>query len=116
LIGAVLAGTNPAVQGYSFPLFAHLNAIGRFVVLLDGFDEMKHMMTFADFTANFDELNKLAVQAAKVVILGRPTAFLSDNEKLSVLRGTRQIGRTRVRTPGAPRYVDIELQPFSLLS
>lgn len=114
LIGTALAGTHPAVQGYKFPLFAHLNAIGRFVILLDGFDEMKHMMTQAEFVANFDELNKLVDGEAKVLILGRPTAFLSDNERLSVLRGTKPVGSTRVRTPGAPKYTEISLLPFSL--
>jgi hypothetical protein len=113
LIGAVLAGSHPTVHGYKFPLFAHLNAIGRFVVLLDGFDEMKHMMTHAEFIANFDELNKLVDGAAKVLILGRPTAFLSDNERLSVLRGSRPIGNMRVRAPGMPNYTEVELLPFS---
>lgn len=113
LIGSVLAGANPSVARYSYPIFARLNAIGRFVVLLDGFDEMKHMMTYAEFIANFDELNKLVDGASKVILLGRPTAFLSENERISVLRGTRPIGRTRVRAPGAPTYREINLQPFT---
>ncbi len=115
LIGSVLAGGIPSVEQYSYPLFSRLNTIGRFVVLLDGFDEMKHMMTYADFMANFEELNKLVEGASKVILLGRPTAFLSENERETVLRGTRQIGRTRMRVPGAPTYQEINLCPFTPL-
>ncbi len=45
LIGSVLAGSNPFVRNYSFPLFGALNNLGRFVIFLDGFDEMKQMMS-----------------------------------------------------------------------
>lgn len=113
LIGSVLAGGIPSVEQYSYPLFSRLNAIGRFVVLLDGFDEMKHMMTYSDFVTNFEELNKLVDGSSKVILLGRPTAFLSENERESVLRGTRPIGKTRVRAPGAPTYQEINLCPFT---
>lgn len=113
LVGSVLAGRDPFVRRYSYPIFSRLNAIGRFLVLLDGFDEMKHMMTYSDFVANFDELNKLAEGAAKIILLGRPTAFISENERESVLRGTRPIGSTRVRQVGAPVYQEINLQPFT---
>lgn len=114
LIGSVLAGANPAVRGYKYPLFSHLNALGRFLIILDGFDEMKHMMTQADFLANFDELNKLVEGKSKVLLLGRPTAFLSDNEKVWVLRGMRPIGQKSVRTPNSPKYREINLRPFTL--
>lgn len=113
LIGALLAGGAPAVQGYNYPVFARLNAIGRFVVLLDGFDEMKHMMTHAEFIANFEELNKLNEGRAKVILLGRPTAFLSESERTSVLRGTRTVGGLSVRARGAPTYRELNLQPFT---
>jgi hypothetical protein len=58
-------------------------------------------------------LNKLVTGAAKVLILGRPTAFLSKDERESVLRGSRRVGRAKVRTPGAPEYREVELLPFS---
>ncbi|MDR3509657.1 MAG: NACHT domain-containing protein [Caulobacteraceae bacterium] len=113
LIGSVLAGGNPSVNGYNYPIFSRLNAIGRFIIILDGFDEMKHMMTHAEFIANFDELNKLVDGAAKLILLGRPTAFLSESERVSVLRGMRTVGRAQVRARGAPSYQEITLLPFT---
>lgn len=113
LIGSVLAGSNPSVLNYNFPLFSHLNQIGRFLILLDGFDEMKHMMTWSEFQANFDELNRLARGKAKVILLGRPTIFLSENERSFVLRGTQPFGKAAIQIPGAPKYDQITLSPFS---
>lgn len=113
LIGSVLAGSKPSVKNYNFPLFYHLNQIGRFLILLDGFDEMKHMMTWSEFQANFDELNRLTRGRARVVLLGRPTIFLSESERSFVLRGTHLLGKTSYQIPGAPKYDQITLSPFS---
>ena len=113
LIGSILAGTDPTVRNYSFPLFFRLNTLGRFVIFLDGFDEMKHMMTWSEFQANFDELNRLVNGKAKVLLLGRPTAFLSDDERSLVLRGTQKVGKSRFRPPNAPTYFELSLEPFS---
>jgi len=113
LIGSILTGEAPAVRHYSFPLFYHLNSIGRFLVLLDGFDEMKHMITRAEFEANFDELNRLVSGRAKVILLGRPNAFLSEGEQNYVLRGIRQVGQKAVQALGAPSYRELRLAPFT---
>lgn len=113
LLGSVLAGVKPSVTNYNFPLFFHLNKIGRFLILLDGFDEMKHMMTWSEFQANFEELNRLTRGKAKVILLGRPTIFLSENERSFVLRGIQSLGKTSIQAPGAPKYEQITLSPFS---
>ena len=113
LVGTVLAGSNPAVVNYNFPTFSHLNELGRFVIFLDGFDEMKHMMSQSEFYATFDELNKLARGRAKVILSGRPTAFLSDSERETVLRGAQKVGRATVSKPGAPKYTELKLSLFS---
>jgi NACHT domain/Restriction endonuclease len=113
LVGSLLAGSRPYVTSYTFPLFMHLNSIGRFLILLDGFDEMKHMMTWSEFQSTFDELNRLVAGRAKVVLLGRPTAFLSESERQYALRGVRRIGSAPLRTPGAPTYAEVTLSPFS---
>ena len=48
LIGAHFTAANP-VPGYSFPKFLELNRRGKLVVIFDGFDEMKHLLTKAEF-------------------------------------------------------------------
>ncbi len=113
LIGTTLTADSPSVQNYSFPIFDHLNRMGRFLIILDGFDEMKHMMTEGEFKSTFDELNRLITGESKVLLLGRPTAFLSENEYAYVLRGTRRIGNQMHQAPGAPRYSEVRLSPFS---
>ena len=112
LIGTVLTGGVPSVANYNYPTFAKLNQQGRFVILLDGFDEMKHMMTYADFISNFNSLNDLAVGDAKVILLGRPSAFLSEDERETVLRGTRSVGAIKLRQSPKIVYRELEISPF----
>jgi hypothetical protein len=72
--------TRPGVRGYNFGLFEKLNNAGRYVAIFDGFDEMKHGMTLARFEANITELMRLDREHAKLIILGRDTAFQDDYE------------------------------------
>lgn len=113
LIGTAMTGSQPAVRGYAYPLFDLLNSAGRFVVILDGFDEMKHMMTEGEFKSTFQEINRLVNGKAKIIILGRPTAFLSENEQAFVLRGVRRVGSQILNLPNAPRYQELRLRPFT---
>src|SRR5262249_4237355 len=79
--------SRPGVRGYNFGLFQKLNNDGRYVVIFDGFDEMKHGMTLSRFEANLTEFMRLDRGAAKVVILGRDTAFHDDYEFKSIIEG-----------------------------
>ncbi|UPJ40722.1 NACHT domain-containing protein [Bradyrhizobium sp. 40] len=112
LLGKVLAARAP-IDGYHFDTFMTLNKSGRFLVILDGFDEMKHAMTWDDFRATFKELNRLVTPEAKVLLLGRPTAFLSDDEETFVLKGLRTLAGRQIREPDWPSYQTIKLLPFS---
>lgn len=112
LLGKVLAARAP-IEGYHFDTFMTLNKAGRFLVILDGFDEMKHAMTWDDFRATFKELNRLVTPNAKVLLLGRPTAFLSDDEETFVLKGVRTLAGRQVREPDWPAYETTRLLPFS---
>ena len=77
------------VHGYSYGLFQQLLAAGRLLIILDGFDEMKHAMSNAEFMAFSKEIRKLSVENSKVVILGRPDIFITDEEHLYFTTGTR---------------------------
>lgn len=90
LLGAEFTADSPA-QGYQFKTFEHLNQSGRLLVILDGFDEMKHAMTASDFFSNFREFNRLLKGQSKVLLLGRPNALPSDAQDL-VFRGTKKVG------------------------
>jgi len=101
------------VRNYTFDVFMALNGMGRFVIFLDGFDEMKHTLSWAEFKYNFRQLNRLVVPNSKVVILGRPTAFLSDEEYRYALRGLRLVADVELREPDWPEYEEFQLMPFS---
>jgi hypothetical protein len=88
LIGKVLASRH-RVRGYHFQLFEILNENGQFVVIFDGFDEMKHGMTPARFERVMNTLMKLDRENAKLVILGRDTAFHTDEEFQAIIEGQR---------------------------
>lgn len=100
------------VRNYTFGAFMQLNALGRFVVFLDGFDEMKHMLSWDDFRYDFRQLNRLVGPCSHVVLLGRPTAFLTDHEHMFALHGIRHIRGTKFRDPDWPDYEEVEIGPF----
>ncbi len=101
------------VSGFTYPLFLEFNRLGRFLIILDGFDEMKHAMSFSAFRSNIREFNKLVVNQSKVIILGRPNAFTSENEKSSVLHGIKYIGEQEVKDAEMRDYREIEVGLFT---
>ena len=101
------------VRGYSFPRFKELNAKGRLLIILDGFDEMKHAMTWTEFRNEIQELNALNDGESRVLLLGRPTAFTSDDEHLEVLRGRRRIAGGTRRLHDWPEFREYDLEPFT---
>lgn len=112
LLGKLLTATN-LVRNYTFSAFLKLNQLGRFLVVLDGFDEMKQSITWTDFRYNFAQINRLVGGAAKVIVLGRPTAFLTDSEQNFALHGIRSLGGREVKDPGLPDYREIPVGGFS---
>jgi len=112
LFGAMFTSQHVAA-GYRYSTFEHLNHAGRLLVILDGFDEMKHAMTAADFYANFKEFNRLLSGDAKVVLLGRPNALPSDVEEL-VFRGRDQVAGQIVASAVFQPWEEWRLDFFTL--
>lgn len=101
------------VRGYSFRRFKELNAKGRLLIILDGFDEMKHAMTWTEFRNEIAELNALNEGDSRVILLGRPSAFTSDDEHMEVLRGRRRVSGGTRRLHDWPEFREYELAPFT---
>jgi hypothetical protein len=95
-----------SVRNGSFETFQLLNRCGRFLIILDGFDEMKQGMTHDSLVFNFSELNKLNVGKSKVILCGRPTVFSSESEQMSLLASADTL------SDNSSQYVQIELAPF----
>jgi len=110
LLGAEFTADSPA-RGYQFKTFEHLNQSGRLLVILDGFDEMKHAMTASDFFSNFREFNRLLQGQSKVLLLGRPNALPSDAQDL-VFRGVRKVGGQMVASTEFAQWKEWSLAFF----
>jgi len=112
IVGALFT-SRFAVPGYSFHRFMSFNEQGRFLIVLDGFDEMKHAMSWSEFKNQLAELNQLIRGQAKVLLLGRPTAFTSDEEHHWVLRGQRKLDDAWHRIPNWPEFIEFRLDGFT---
>jgi restriction endonuclease len=111
LLGRCFTSTHK-VHGYTFSAFDELNRIGAFVLLLDGFDEMKHSMTPHVFRFTFREVLKLVVPGSRVILAGRPSAFLSDAERKEFLHATRSVHGRDLPIGDRPDFHEIQLAPF----
>ena len=100
-----------AGRGLRFETLMHLNESGRLLVVLDGFDEMKHAMTLHDFKANFLQFNRLLVGNAKVLLLGRPSALTSESHDL-VLRGLGRAMGLELRDSRFSQWREMRLAKF----
>ena len=112
LLGAMFTSDH-IVEGYNYSRFIEFNEKGRFLIVLDGFDEMKHAMTWADFRSQVAELNRLIAGEAKVVLMGRPSAFLSHEEHVHVLKGRTPIGKDWREVLNWPDFQEYDLQSFT---
>ncbi|WP_457356237.1 NACHT domain-containing protein [Roseateles sp. P5_D6] len=111
LFGAQFTADSPA-PGFQFKTFEHLNRSGRLLVILDGFDEMKHAMTASDFLSNFREFNRLLVGHSKVILLGRPNALPTDTQHL-VFRGLKNVAGQSVASTEFAQWKERTLSFFS---
>ncbi|WP_205417399.1 NACHT domain-containing protein, partial [Trinickia diaoshuihuensis] len=111
LFGKEFTARHPATD-FRFQTLMHLNAEGRLLVILDGFDEMKHAMSLADFRATFKEFNRLLGPRAKVLLLGRPNA-LPTEARTHVLRGMRRVGSQMVNDPNFGTWREEEIAFFN---
>lgn len=107
LLGSLFAAEHN-VRNYHFDLFKELNRSGRFVILFDGLDEMKHGMTPRVFNRVFTDLMQLDSGDAKIIVLGRPTAFLTEKEESEALGGKKE-------TPSGAFYPSISTNSFARL-
>ncbi|QCO00048.1 NACHT domain-containing protein (plasmid) [Azospirillum argentinense] len=114
LIGKVLASQHRA-GNYHYHLFSALNDAGRFVVIYDALDEMKHGMTLPAFQRNMAKLLELDKSDSRVLILGRDTVFQSDIEFRAVILGRQTTAAGReVPSRGRRELEPVYLRGFTL--
>lgn len=113
LLGGMFSSDFPVEQGFHVRSFFELNRKGRMLIVLDGFDEMKHAMSWSDFRSQVQDLNRLTQGRAKVLLLGRPSAFTSTDEHFHVLRGVKRFGEGWRRLPDWPEFIEYDLDEFT---
>ena len=112
LLGTLFTANHMA-KGYTFSNFNELNLSGRFVIFLDGFDEMKHALRWGEFVFNLRQILELINAKSKIILLGRPTAFLTEDEHQYALHGKRRIGDQMVKVEGWPDFTEFHLASFT---
>lgn len=113
LLGKVLASQH-RVTNYHFETLRALNRNGRFLIIYDGFDEMKHGLTPAKFQQVLTELMRLDEGDARILVLGRDTAFHDETEFRAIIDGVQRTGAGRdIVAPGRRRYGHVEIRGFT---
>ena len=113
LFGKVLASQH-RVTNYHFETFRALNRNGRFFIIYDGFDEMKHGLTPAKFQQVLSELMRLDEGDARILVLGRDTAFHDEDEFRAIVDGVQRTGAGReIVVPGRRAYGHVEIRGFT---
>lgn len=113
LLGKVLASQH-RVTNYHFETFCALNRNGRFLIIYDGFDEMKHGLTPAKFQQVLTELMRLDEGDARILVLGRDTAFHDEDEFRAIVDGVQRTGAGReIAAPGRRAYCHVEIRGFT---
>ncbi len=103
------------VENFNVRSFLQVNSKGRLLIILDGFDEMKHAMSWADFRTQVQALNQLCGSKSKIILLGRPSAFISLDEHVYVLRGMKRFDEGWRKLPDWPEFYEFDLKEFSAL-
>lgn len=114
LLGKVLASRH-RVSNYHFETFRELNALGRFLIIYDGLDEMKHGMTPFKLANVMDELMRLDEGDARILLLGRDTTFHSQAEFRSIVEGeSLTAAGNRIPRLGRRAYKTVEIRDFNV--
>ncbi|HEX5403175.1 MAG TPA: NACHT domain-containing protein [Pseudonocardiaceae bacterium] len=94
---------------WTFDTFRKLNDSGRLLLILDGFDEMKHGLSQDALFYNFAQIGRLSSERAKVIICGRPTIFSSDEEQARIL-----VGKSPSYLEHSASYIQIDISSFAI--
>ena len=89
--------------------FRILNEQQRFVLILDGFDEMKFAMAPNEFNYISSEIRKVAEANSKLLLLGRPGSIETEEEEQRLTSSTLQIQSLTIRTDAAPDFSSLRM-------
>src|SRR4029077_13713645 len=101
------------VRNLSAIAFRILNRDNRFVLILDGFDEMKFAMAPHEFDYISSEIRKVAAVNSKLILLGRPGSIETEEEERRLTSSKLQVQQLLLRADDAPDFLSLRLSPFT---
>lgn len=105
------------INNFNYDSFDFLLKSGRFLLLLDGFDEMARHVDKEVRYQTISELSKIAKDNAKVLLTGRPGYFPSHDELMQIIAGSKKDDLYHIARDAYDELVDyepFEIQPFNL--
>jgi hypothetical protein len=101
------------VRDFSIGAFKLLNKQRRFVLIFDGFDEMKFAMAQNEFAYFSDELRSFGKDNPKLLILGRSDIFTSDDDRTRLVSPKIESHGHAISADGAPDFENLRIAFFS---
>ncbi|MBG6163763.1 hypothetical protein IWQ54_003431 [Labrenzia sp. EL_195] len=117
LICSELTGAEgqPPVGNFSYNIFLQMVQQGLVLLILDGFDEMRHAMTSDDFLYTFEQMAPLFRGKSKVILLGRPDAFFNEEEETEIIKSlveTTRLDKKHVRFLEVAQFTNSEVDEY----
>jgi hypothetical protein len=101
------------VRFLSSASFRILNNAKRFILILDGFDEMKFAMAPHDFNFISSQIRGMTADNSKLLLLGRPSAIQSDDEELRLTSSRLQLPNLAVKVDRAADFINLSLSTLT---
>lgn len=101
------------VREISSAAFRILNEQRRFVLILDGFDEMKFAMAPNEFSHISAQIRRTAKINPRLLLLGRPSAIENEDEKDRLTSSQIQVHDQSVRMDEGPDFTSLRLAPLT---
>jgi hypothetical protein len=90
-----------------------LNEEQRFVLILDGFDEMKFAMAPNEFNYISSEIRKVSAVNSKLLLLGRPGSIETEDEERRLTSSRLHVQNLTLRADEAPDFASLRLSSLS---
>src|SRR4029077_11205760 len=97
------------VRNLSAIAFRILNRDNRFVLILDGFDEMKFAMAPHEFNYISSEIRKVAAVNSKLLLLGRPGSIETEEEERRLTSSRLDFQNLTFREDSAPDFFSLRM-------
>ena len=101
------------IKSFNQRAFDVLTRYRRLVLILDGFDEMKHAMSVSEFEEFSEQILELSNRNPQLILLGRPDAILSEEEYEIIAKNSVKLGSYAVRNERLTEFVNIRLAFFT---